>query len=74
MPPKMRKGKNMDGSSSFAPISALYLLHPDYVRDYETDLINHIMAKQHTYDPDEASHLHIPEIVDLMKHQKIDIF
>lgn len=74
MPPKSNKGKNVVGSSSSAPVSALSFLHPDCVNDFEFFCKNMIVMKQHIYDHATVAGLHIPEIVALMEHQEIDHF
>lgn len=74
MPPKSNRGKNVVGSSSSASISALSFLHPDCVSDFEKFCKNRIVVKEHVFDPATAVTLHIPEIVTLMEHQKIDNF
>ncbi|CAI8602283.1 unnamed protein product [Vicia faba] len=47
MPPNRRKGKNVVGPSSSEPVSVISLLHPDSVRDYDTNFISRITVKQY---------------------------
>lgn len=74
MPHKSNKGKNIAGSSSSAPVTALSFLHLNCVSDFEKFCKNKIMVKQDVYDTATAATFHIPEIVALMEHQEINHF
>lgn len=72
MAPKVNKGKNVVGTSSFTPINALSLLRRSCVADFEKSFRNRIVMKQDVNNPAVAAELHIPKIVDLTNYQEIN--
>lgn len=74
MAPKVNKEENVMGISSTKPVSALSLLHPTCVEQFEKNFRNMIVVKHHVYDPTIAVQLHIPQIVNLMEHKEINNF
>lgn len=74
MDSKVNKGKNVIGTSSSTPVSAISLLHHSCAVDFEKSFRNRIVMKQHVYDPVVAGKLHILEIVNLMEYQEINNF
>lgn len=74
MAPKTNKRKSVTVASSFVPVSAISLIHPTCVDEFENNYKRMIVMKQHVYDPKVVARLNIPEVVRLMEHQQINSF
>lgn len=70
---KGKKGNNASTISTHVPVNALSLLHHSNVETFE-QFQNRPVVKKHVYYPKVDARLHIPDVVSLIKYQKVDLF